>query len=66
MYANLVASGSASGLYGSIFLPSLVSNFVDLSDLYVALSDPFVNLSLIHLLENKSYKRVLGQLVPYR
>ena len=55
------------------FCHHLSDNFVDLPDLHVVLSDINVD-SLdidvdsepIHLLENKSLKRVLAQLMPYR
>ena len=36
------------------------------SDLYVVLLNLYVDLSLIHLIENKSLKSVLAQLMPYR
>ena len=55
------------------FCHHLSDNYVDLSDFYVVLSDLYVDLSelyvvlsLIHLLGNKSKKRLFAQLMPYR
>ena len=61
--------------YGGIFLPSPhlsdTCNYVELSDLYTVLSDlsvdlpdHYVDLSLIHVQENKSLKSVLALLMP--
>ena len=54
------------------FYHHLSDNYVDLSDLYVIMSDLYVDLSnlyvdssLIYLLENKSLKCVLVQLMLY-
>ena len=38
----------------------------NLSDNYVDISDLYVGMSRIHLLENKSSKRALAQLMPKR
>ena len=67
-FYSIITNGNISISFVSIHMVALLchhfsDNYVDFSDLFVVLSDPYVDMSVIYSLRNKFLKRVIAQLI---